>query len=130
MSEHSNNIHKNVSGWKRLPRATICSLKGYKLAWKYESGFRQYATISLILFPVSFYISESTLHWFLMVASLMFLLFAEIINSSIEAVADAITTDFNEMIGRGKDLGSAGVFTALVFAIAVWGHALYVYLVN
>ncbi len=121
-------IHKNESGIKRIPRAIRCSLKGYAAAWRYESGFRQYAVVSFLLTPVSFFIAQSTLHWLMLMASLIFLLFSEIVNSAIEAIADAVTPDYNHLIGRGKDLGSAGVLTALLLATLVWAIAIYDYL--
>jgi diacylglycerol kinase (ATP) len=127
MSKKTINIGKNQSGWKRLPRAVYCSLKGFKAAWVYESGFRQYATFSAILFPFSFVVNQSSTHWLLLIASLFFLLFSEIINSAIEAVADATKPEYDELIGRGKDLGSAGVFIALLLTILVWGIAIYEY---
>jgi diacylglycerol kinase (ATP) len=58
---------------------------------------------------------------------MVFLLFAEIINSAIEALADQISTDYHELIGRAKDLGSAGVFLAMVFMSLVWMHGIYDY---
>ena len=122
------NIAKNVNGVKRIPRAIACSLNGYKAAWLFESGFRQYAFIAAILSPASFYISQSTTHWFVLIASLVFLLFSEIINSAIEAVADAAIPEYNELIGRAKDLGSAGVFTAVLLVILIWGVSIYQYL--
>jgi diacylglycerol kinase (ATP) len=127
MANDPHYIGKNPSGLKRLPRAIMCSLKGYKAAWVYESGFRQYATLSLLLVPFSFFIAQSSLHWVILIASLVFLLFSEIVNSAIEAVADAAKPEYNEFIGRGKDLGSAAVFTALLLSILVWGIALYEY---
>ena len=120
-------ISKNTSGLKRLPRATMCSLNGYKAAWQFESGFRQYTTISIIMIPFTFVLAQSSLHALVLIGSLVFLLVTEIINSAIEAIADAQTTEFNELIGRGKDLGSACVFSALLFAILVWGIAVYEY---
>lgn len=125
MNDSEKNIGKNVSGWKRLPRATYCSLKGYQAAWQHESGFRQYTVVSALLFPFSFYLATSSLHWLLLIACLVFLLFAEIVNSAIEAIADAAIPQYNALIGRGKDLGSAGVFTALLLAILIWGVALF-----
>lgn len=127
MSEQEKNIGKNVSGFGRLPRATICSLKGYMHAWKYESGFRQYAVISGLLFPFSFVLAQSSTQWLLMIGSLVFLLFSEIVNSAVEAASDAVSKEFNELIGRAKDLGSAGVFTAILFALLTWGIATYQY---
>ena len=58
---------------------------------------------------------------------LVFLLFAEIVNSAIEAVADATMPEYNELIGRAKDLGSAGVFTAVLLAVVVWAVSIYQY---
>ncbi|WP_412972050.1 diacylglycerol kinase [Glaciecola sp. MF2-115] len=121
----SPSIAKNVSGIKRIPRAIACSLKGYKVAWLYESGFRQYAFIALLLCPLSFFIAQSTTHWFVLIASLVFLLFSEIINTAIEAVSDATMPEYNELIGRAKDLGSAGVFTAVLLVILIWGVSIF-----
>lgn len=121
------NIEKNTSGLRRLPRATLCSLKGYKAAWTYESGFRQYTVVSLLLFPIAYFVTNSVEHFFILMGVLIFVLFAEIVNSAVEALADAVMPEYNELVGRAKDLGSAAVFTALMFAILVWMHALYVY---
>jgi diacylglycerol kinase (ATP) len=120
-------IDKNVSGIKRLPRAIYCSMQGYKAAWVFESGFRQYAVISLLLLPVSFIIASSMLHTLALIGCLIFLLFSEIVNSALEAIADATIPEYNTLIGRAKDLGSAGVFTALIFALLVWAISIYQY---
>lgn len=127
MRDKTPNIAKNVSGIKRLPRAIFCSLKGYQAAWKYESGFRQYLVIAALVSPASFYISQSLAHWFVLIGCLVFLLVAEIVNSAIEAVSDAMFPDYNELIGRAKDLGSAGVFTALLLAIVIWIVSIYAF---
>jgi diacylglycerol kinase (ATP) len=127
MAKKAPNIGKNQSGMKRLPRAILCSLKGYKAAWKYEAGFRQYAVISLLLSPFSFYIAQTLAQFFLLIMCLVFLLFAEIINSAIEALADATIPEYNKLIGRAKDLGSAGVLTAVLLAVVVWGVSIYQY---
>jgi diacylglycerol kinase (ATP) len=59
---------------------------------------------------------------------MLFLLFAEIVNSEIvnseiEALADRITTEHSELIGRAKDLGSACVFIAFSILVLVWIYA-------
>jgi diacylglycerol kinase (ATP) len=64
------------------------------------------------------------LHWLLLFGCLLFVLFAEIINSAVEALADSITLEHQVLIGRAKDLGSSGVFIALFFLVLVWGAAL------
>ena len=127
MVKKSKNINKNSTGFKRLPRAICCSLQGFSAAWKYESGFRQYLVLSCLLLPVSFFVAQTTVHWLILLGSLVFLLFSEIVNSAIEAVGDVADPQYNELIGRAKDLGSAGVFLALALAIIVWGTGMYEY---
>lgn len=52
------------------------------------------------------------------------MLLTELVNSAIEAVADAVTLEDNPLIGRAKDMGSAAVFMALLFVVLVYGDAL------
>ena len=40
--------------------------------------------------------------------------------SGIEAVVDRIGTEFNELSGRAKDLGSAAVFVMLILTLVTW----------
>ena len=128
MSQNNKDIGKNPSGFKRLPGAIKHSLSGLRYAWKFESGFRQYTTISIILLPFSVYIAQSSMHWIILFSSLIFLVTTEILNSAIEAVADATKPEYDPIIGRAKDLGSAAVFVALVLAIIVWSVAVYEHL--
>ncbi len=125
--KNSKSINKNPTGFKRIPLATKHSVNGLIAAWKHESGFRQYATVSALLFPISFLLAQTSIHWLFLVGSLVFLLFSEIVNSAIEAVADATMPEYDPLIGRAKDLGSAAVFVALIFALIVWAIAIYEY---
>ena len=43
------------------------------------------------------------------------------VNSGIEAVVDGIGTEYHELSGRAKDLGSAAVFVMLVLTLLTWG---------
>jgi diacylglycerol kinase (ATP) len=56
----------------------------------------------------------------LLLSSLVLVLIVELLNSAIEAVADAVTLENNELIGRAKDLGSAAVFLSLLSAGVLW----------
>lgn len=115
----------NGTGLARILKATYCSYKGFKAAWLHESAFRQELLLAIILLPFSFLLSESRLHFVILIASLLFLLFAEIINSAIEALADSVSLEHNVLIGRAKDMGSSGVFLAITLLVLVWGEALY-----
>lgn len=113
----------NGKGLQRVVKATSCSFKGFKAAWLYESAFRQELVLSAVLLPFSFVLYQSREHWLALVACLLFLLFAEIINSALEALADSVSLEHHPLIGRAKDMGSAGVFIALLLGTLVWGEA-------
>lgn len=114
----------NGSGLGRIFKATRCSYQGFCAAFKHESAFRQELLLCGILFPLSFISAKSSGHWLALVCSLIFLLFAEVVNSAIEALADQISTDIHELIGRAKDLGSLAVLLALTILALVWGEAI------
>jgi diacylglycerol kinase (ATP) len=128
-SKQANITNKlNGSGINRIIKATHCSFKGFKVAWQCESAFRQELIFVMILLPFAFIVSSSFAHQLILISSLLFVLFAEIINSALEALADAITLEHNTLIGRAKDMGSAGVFIALSLLVLIWGHAICQYL--
>jgi diacylglycerol kinase (ATP) len=115
----------NGTGIERIFKATKCSYYGFKAAWQYESAFRQELVLVMMLLPLSFLLCESRNHWLLLFTSLMLVIFAELVNSAIEAVADAISLEHHVLIGRAKDIGSAVVFVALTVLVVVWLEALW-----
>lgn len=115
----------NGSGLMRILKATKCSYLGFIAAWRHESAFRQELILVLILLPLSFPLSQSTTHWLVLFISLMLVLLAELVNSAIEALADAVSLEQHPLIGRAKDIGSAVVFIALTILTVVWGEAIW-----
>jgi diacylglycerol kinase (ATP) len=70
--------------------------------------------------PIAFWVGQDAIQIILLLSSLVLVLIVELLNSAIEAVADAVTLENNELIGRAKDLGSAAVFLSLLSAGALW----------
>lgn len=56
----------------------------------------------------------------LLLCSLLVVLIVELLNSAVEAVADAVSLENNQLIGRAKDLGSAAVLLSLLMAAGLW----------
>ncbi|HFE3019732.1 TPA: diacylglycerol kinase, partial [Escherichia coli] len=42
------------------------------------------------------------------------------LNSAIEAVVDRIGSEYHELSGRAKDMGSAAVLIAIIVAVITW----------
>lgn len=76
----------------------------------------------LIMIP---WLAPSLLYGVLMLASILLVWCVEMVNSAIEALADAVTTEPHALLGRAKDMGSAAVMFSLLIVLMVWGTALY-----
>lgn len=96
------------------------SFQGFAAAVRYEAAFRQELLLVLILTPAAFWVGQTSTQIIVLIASLIFVLVVELLNSAIEAVADAVSLEENPLIGRAKDLGSAAVLLSLLLATGLW----------
>ena len=108
------------SGIPRLIAATRYSLQGLQAAWQHEEAFRIETCLAVIFIPLSFVISNNLNHQLILTLSCVLVLFAELINSAIEAIVDRIGPEQHPLSGRAKDIGSAGVMLCLLFFLLVW----------
>ncbi|MGB1293179.1 MAG: diacylglycerol kinase [Pseudoalteromonas sp.] len=115
----------NGIGIGRIIKATQCSIKGFKAAFKEESAFRTELALGVILLPLSFWLAQSLLHWVILIVSFLFLLIVELLNSAIEALTDRVGVEYHVLSGRAKDIASAAVTLALIVLLIVWGVAGY-----
>ncbi|UMA18597.1 diacylglycerol kinase [Bordetella pertussis] len=111
---------KSTGGLRRILNALRYSLQGLKAAIKYEAAFRQELVLAILLVPAAFFLGRTTDEVFILIASVILVLVAELLNSAIEALADALSVETHPLLGRAKDLGSAAVMLMLLFTLAVW----------
>jgi len=114
-----------VEGLARFYYATCYSIKGIRAAFVHEPAFRYEVYAAAVLVPLSFWLAQSGLQLAVLVASVLLVLMAEVINSAIEAIVDRAGLEMHELAGRAKDLGSAGVFFALLVVAVIWGGVLW-----
>ena len=112
------------TGLARILFATKYSMQGLKAAWIHEAAFRQELGLLVVLTPVTFFLPVSILEQLALIGCLFLIVIAELINSAIEAIVDKTGSEWNELSGRAKDIGSAAVFVALVFAGLTWAMIL------
>lgn len=119
MSSHPSPF-KSKGGFSRVIHAARYSFRGLKAAVRDEAAFRQELLFTLVLTPVAFWVGQTGAQILVLIASLVFVLVIELLNSAIEAVADAVSLEENPFIGRAKDLGSAAVLVSLLLATGLW----------
>lgn len=111
---------RKITGLARFYHASRYTVKGLKAAYQTEPAFRYETWAALVLLPVALWLAETGLQLALLVASLLFVLLVELINTAVEAVVDRAGTEFHQLAGLAKDLGSAAVFLALMIALFIW----------
>ena len=113
------------TGLTRIIKATGYSIQGLKAAYKYEAAIRQELALLFVSILLAFILDLSMLERIVMLGSVVLVLIVELINSAIEAVVDRIGIEQHELSGRAKDIGSAAVMVALMFATFVWGYIVF-----
>lgn len=105
----------------RVWKACGYSLAGLRAAWQQEAAFRLEVYLLIPLLPSALWLGKTGLEKAVLCASLLLVLIAELLNSALEALADRFGSEWNALIRRAKDCGSAAVFIALVQVFVVWG---------
>lgn len=75
------------------------------------------ATIAVVTAGVLFHISA--LEWVAVVICIVAVIAAEAFNSAIEALADKVTREQDPLIGKAKDIASAGVLILAIGSVVV-----------
>jgi diacylglycerol kinase (ATP) len=112
-------------GLARIAAAFWNSLRGLQEGLATESAIKQEVAIACLLLPLSFFVARDIWTWVALVASLLFVLSIEFLNTAIERLCNHIQPEKHEAIRITKDLASAGVFFSLVLAALIWGAALW-----
>ena len=112
-------------GLMRLIFTLSHSFNGLKWMSRFEAAFQQ----ELILFSllgIFICLQEIPLpDKLLLGASLLFVLFAELVNTAVEVVVDRIGVQYHELSGLAKDIASASVFIAMLITSLIWWAVLW-----
>lgn len=123
--ESPTSAFKSQGGLRRIAHAMGYSLAGLRAAIRHEAAFRQELAVAVPMLLLVPWLAPGRWQALLMAGSVVLVLVVELLNSAIEALADAITIERNPLLGRAKDLGSAAVMLSLIFAAVVWAVALW-----
>ncbi len=116
---------KSRGGLRRVWNATRYSLAGLRAALRHEAAFRQELAVGVPLVGLAIVIAPGRWAALAMVGSIVAVWIVELLNSAVEALADAVSPAHHPLLGRAKDLGSAAVMLALTMAAATWAVALW-----
>ncbi len=104
---------KSRPGLARVVAAARYSRQGLRAAWRHEAAFRQEVALGVPLLVLAWWGAPTRLQALALSATVALVWIVELLNSALEALADAISTEPHPLLGRAKDLGSAAVLVSL-----------------
>jgi len=111
---------KSRSGLVRILRATGYSWAGLRAAVRHEAAFRQELALGVPLLVLGWWLAPTRWEALVLSASILLVWIVELLNSGLEALADAVSLQAHPLLGRAKDLGSAAVMVSLILAVLTW----------
>jgi diacylglycerol kinase (ATP) len=117
---HDDSWLKGRQGLARVLHASRYSWQGLKAAWKHEAAFRQEVLIGVPFIAIAAFTAPGRLEALALIGVIVLAWVTELLNSGIEAVADAVSLNQHPLLGRAKDFGSAAVMLTVAFAAIVW----------
>lgn len=100
------------------------AFSGLQVLISEEHNARIHLVVSILVVTLGFYLNISSLEWVALILCIGFVFVLEIINSSIENIADFIEPQRNQDIKKIKDLAAAAVllgsFTAVIIGLVIF----------
>lgn len=105
---------------KRL-QSFIPAWKGLKYAFKSEKNLRIQGICGLLAISLGVWLEINLTEWTILLFLVSMILAAEIFNSALESLGDAIDKNHNELIGRAKDLSAGAVLLLSISSVIIGG---------
>ncbi len=109
---------------KALLRALTNSLSGLAFALRSERAVRQEFVVLALAAPLAVFIGGGIWQRVAMIALILLVIVAELLNTSLEKLCDHVTPDRHPHIKIVKDLASAAVLSALAMVALIWMAAI------
>ena len=104
------------------------AIEGFRTAVATERNIKVQLLVGVLAIVAGVVLRIDALSWVLVLLCIGLVLFAELVNTSIEAIVDLATKDLHPLAKRAKDIAAASVFTlsitAAVVGIIVFARAL------
>ncbi len=112
-------MNKQKFSLKKRIHSFRYAIEGLVAFFKEEHNARIHLVASCIVLSTGFFLKISQMEWIAILFAISIVFITELINTSIERVADYISPEFHPKIKLIKDLAAGAVLVAALFAILV-----------
>ncbi len=112
MKQHKFSIKKRLKSFKYAFNGLMILVKE-----EHNARIHLFATICVVI--AGFFLEISKIEWFAVIFAIGFVIALEIINSSIENIADFVSPEKHKRIKKIKDLSAAAVLVSAITAFVI-----------
>lgn len=94
-----------------------CAIEGILWAVKSERHLRYHFLAALAVLFLALFYRVNALEFFLLILAAILVIFAELINTAIEALVDLVTDEYHDLAKRAKDVAAGAVLVTSVGAV-------------
>lgn len=86
-----------------------------------EQNMWVHVLATVVVISAGFYFEISATEWLVLLLICALVMALEMVNSALEALADAVHKEKHPLVGKAKDMAAGAVLLAALFAIAIAG---------
>ena len=114
-------MKSNVFSLKSRFRSFRFALNGIFILLKNEHNARIHLVAAFAAVAIAFILKINLIEWCLIVIVIGLVFIAELVNTSLETVADIADPEWNEKIRKAKDYSAAAVLISAIISVIVGG---------
>lgn len=104
---------------KKEIRSFICAFRGIFYAFKNETHLKIHAIVALVVCVSGFVFKISANQWLVCLFCIGLVVAMELINTTIEKIADFISPEHNFIIGKIKDIAAGAVLVCAIISVII-----------
>jgi len=100
-----------------LYQSFSCAIDGIFSSIKSESNFKIHIVSALLVVAMGFFFQIAIYEWLWIALAIAVVMLAELINTSIESLANMVSQEYHPLIKKTKDAAAGAVLIAALFAL-------------
>lgn len=96
-----------------------CAIDGVLHAARTQKHMRNHFLVAILVLVITLLLGVTAVEFSLLAVAISIVLFAEMMNTAVEAVVDMITTDFHPLAKIAKDVAAGSVLLSVVGAVVI-----------
>jgi len=95
------------------------ALKGLKDLFSHHPNAKMHLLATIFVVPLAFFLQVSLMEWCLLILCIALVMAMEAMNSALEYLADKVSPEHNELIGKSKDIAAGAVLLCAIGAALI-----------